>query len=222
MPKKENALNSLYGKGHINATRTRECVAMPGTRNQTVLTPQSVVDGLNSLWPMGVNYDPCFPSDSEDSYLVNANFHTKTRGLIDPWPDRTYANPPYGKSLFDPENQMEDLLLEEKIRAEAKEAGKTAKFPKGLPLKKAGLWDWLKMQLENSEGESVLLCPNRTNRKWLRAWRSKVDGLVELDPLAFLGEKQAFPAPLVLGFKGPKKRVKDFWEAFKHLGDPVK
>lgn len=221
----KNALHSLYGEGHVNATRLRECVAMPGTRNQVVLTPQGVVDGLMALWPEGVAYDAAGTDDQGS--LVNAAQTTQTRGLLDPWPHRTYCNPPYGKSLFDPETQMEALLEEERIRKEHKEAGKKSiKWPEGLPVKKAGLWNWLEKQLEqytkSVHHESVLLVPNRTNRKWLRDWRNTIPGAVELDPLCFVGHKQSFPAPLVLGFAGPLWRVDDFYEAFAHLGDPVR
>jgi len=236
----KNAMSSLYGEGHVeaeklNKTRARECVAMPGTRNQTILSPESIAQGLRELWSDGVAYDPCYPDHGSEGYIIDAEKRTSTRGLMDRWIHKTYANPPYGKSLFDVDSQIDDLRLEEKLRAEAKAAGKkSVKWPKGsgLPLKKAGLKDWLDMQLKG-EGESVLLCPNRTNRKWLREWRASVDALVELNPLSFLGHEQAFPAPLVLGFvlnpvrdepvdKDWKEyRIESFFSAFSHLGDPV-
>lgn len=219
-----DALSSLYGAGHVNVTRTRECVAMPGTRDQVVLSPPEINTGLLRLWEEGVAYDPCGAEPhAAGDLVVKAERSTTTRGLIDPWPHRTYGNPPYGKSLLDPEIELPLLREEERIRAEAKAAGKSPKWPKGsgLPLKKAGLWDWLTMQLANSKGESVVLAPNRTNRRWMRAWRANVNGLVELDPLKFVGHPQAFPAPLVLGFVGPDERVPAFHAAFSHLGDPV-
>lgn len=226
-----NALQPLYGDGHLNATRTRECVAMPGVRDQRVLTPQCVVDGLLALWADGVAYDAAGAPES----LIGAARQTETRGLVDPWPDRTYCNPPYGECLFDPETQRPDYLIELELRRQRKavtDARKKAKkvgekppatpmpaLPPGLPLKKAGLIDWLDQQLRFSEGESVMLVPNRTHRRWLRMWRAEVDGLVELDPLAFLGAKSAAPFPLVFGYVGP--RVDAFHKAFAHLGDPV-
>ena len=183
---------------------------MPGTRNQVVLTPQCIVDGLVQLFGR-IEYDAAGAEGS----IVPARRMTTSRGLLDPWPDKTYCNPPYGKSLRDPDNQLELLIEETRIREAAKAAGKPPRFPDGLPVPKCSLKDWLKMQLAG--GESVMLVPNRTHRKWLRKWRRAVDGLVELDPLKFHGWKQAFPAPLVLGYKGPEPGR--FWAAFSHVGD---
>ena len=232
----KNALNSLYGEGHaqatLNKTWARECVPMPGVRNQVILTPQCIVDGLLKFWPEGILYDAT--CDEEEHLLCEDG--TSTKGLIDPWPDRTYCNPPYGTSLFDPLNQMEDYLHECEIREAHREVSVRRKKEglkphalsfseyEGLPVKpKAGLKDWLKMQLTHSEGESIMLVPNRTHRKWLRDWRRQVTALVELDPLTFHGFPQSFPAPLVLGLvtQGTVERTLDFHKAFAHVGDPA-
>lgn len=228
-----DALNSLYGKGHVNATRTRECVAMPGVREQRVLTSQPIIDGLLQFWPQGIAYDAAGAPGS----LVGAAASTEKRGLIDPWPDRTYCNPPYGISLRDPMNEAEPWAREQVIRAEQREHVANCKaeglkaaalrFPKdsGLPIPKAGLADWLQMQLTMSLGESIMLVPNRTHRKWLRAWRQRCAALIELDPVTFVGFPQAFPAPLVLGlYTGnptASARRNAFWAAFADLGDPA-
>lgn len=229
-----DALASLYGAGHAKASAS-------GIRNHTVLTSQPIVDGLLEMWPEGVAYDPCGPYESKvvdyvamasgsafDGYLVGAKEVTSTRGLIDLWPDRTYANVPFGASLFDPETEADLLKLEQRLRVEAKAEAerrgvKKVKidWPEGLPLKKAGLKDWLQWQLEASQGESILLAPNRTNRSWLREWRREVTGLVELNPITFVGSEQCYPAPLVLGFVGSKDRLPDFWGAFEHIGERV-
>jgi hypothetical protein len=235
-----NALHSLYGEGHLNATRTRECVAMPGTRDQRICSPPLIIERVLRLWTSGIKYDPCGCEGS----IVGAERSTSTRGLIDPWPEFTYFNPPYGASLYDPEKEMELLMLEEAIRAERKAVQKMnkgrpkdkrvplPKFPAGLPLQKAGLDDWLTMHLYSANlqiprAEIIGLVPNRTNRRWLRHWRSACDALVELDPLTFLvhnGETwemapSAFPAPLVLGYTGPRGAL--FCAAFADIGDPV-
>jgi hypothetical protein len=132
---------------------------------------------------------------------------------------KTYGNPPYGVSLKDPENQMSDYLLELKLRAEHKASGKkgSPKFPPGLPVPKCGLADWLAMHAQS--WESILLVPNRTHRKWLRAWRKQCTSLIEMDPLAFHGQKQAAPFPLVLGYRGDEDDY--FVDCFSHLGDPA-
>ncbi len=215
----KNALNSLYGEGHAQATDEGK-----GIRNQEILTPQCIVDGLLKFWPEGIEYEAAETVPS----IVPYRDGTSTHGLIDPWPHGTYCNPPYGTSLFDPLTEALLWAKEKLIRDEAKKYHVTPKFPSGLPLKKAGLKDWLKMQLTKSEGESIMLVPNRTHRKWLRDWRRQVTALVELDPLTFHGFPQSFPAPLVLGLRvigrdtyKTAARIGKFHEAFAHVGDPV-
>lgn len=211
----DNALLSLYGDGHIRAKQVRECVAMPGVRNQVVLTPHKLIACLHAFWPGGPAYDPC----AADGSLVGAAESTATRGLIDPWPEDTYANPPYGVSLRDPKNELEAYLEELRIREEHKASGskKAIKWPPGLPVPKAGLKDWLEMHADS--WESILLCPNRSHRKWLRKWLRECSAVIGLDPLAFHNEKAAAPFPLVLGYRGD--RVEEFVEAFAPLGDPI-
>lgn len=220
----KNALNSLYGEGHAQATDEGK-----GIRNQEVLTPQGIVDGLLKFWPEGILYD----ASSDVGEHIPCEDGTGVQGLMASWPDRTYCNPPYGVSLFDP--AMENSLWEEekRIRQEAKANKVAPKFPHGLPLKKAGLKDWLKMQLIKSEGESIMLVPNRTHRKWFRGWKRKVTAMIELDPVTFHGWSSSCPFPLVLGLltdaslgwragrPSCEMRVRDFHEAFAHVGDPA-
>ena len=135
----DDALKSLYGAGHAAAsraelakTRTRECVAMPGARNQTVLTPQIVIDGLLELfWPDGIAFDAAHGPGS----IVPAAEKTSTRGLLDPWPHRTYVNPPYGACLRDPvrdgaaAHEHEVAKAAEKAAAKAGEMAESAGTP---------------------------------------------------------------------------------------------
>ncbi len=236
----KNALKSLYGTGHADATEKGK-----GIRNQVVLTPQDIVDGLLKFWPEGILYDPA----SNEGEHIPCEDGTRTRGLITPWCHRTYCNPPYGTSLFDPFNQMTDYLRECEIREAHREVSARRKkeglklhalsFSEfdGLPVKpKAGLKDWLKMQLTKSEGESIMLVPNRTHRKWFRDWKRKVTAVIELDPVTFHGWSSSCPFPLVLGFclkpKGLawhnhegvriEQRRKDFYRAFSHVGEPAR
>lgn len=225
-----NALKSLYGEGHqkANANRARDALCMAGVRNQVVISPSVIVgpgQGLASFWPCGVAYDPC---DGPGS-LVGAARSTRTRGLLDPWVDRTYANPPFGTSLRDPENELPDYMREVALREEelknAKQAGRkprTPKWPKGsgLPVKKAGLRDWLEHHIaQKAVGETVLLAPMRTNRVWFVAWLEQLDCFVLSKPIAFDGQKQSYPAPVVIGLLGatPARRL-DFAQAFAHIG----
>lgn len=64
--------------------------------------------------------------------------------------------------------------------------------------------------------EQIWLVPVRTHRKWFRAWRDSLGAYVEMDPIAFVGYDQVFPAPLMLGYKG--KKATDFLAAASHLG----
>lgn len=138
MSNSKDALFSLYGDGHLNAIRTRECVAMPGERDQRICSPPSIATRLRRLWEDGPAYDPSHCAGS----VVGARTYTETRGLLDVWVDQTYYNPPYGMSLYDPENEMEAYcreLLIKKARTFAKEwntldtDGRWERFPAGVP-----------------------------------------------------------------------------------------
>lgn len=189
-----------------------------GPREQTVLTPQCIADRLLELWPQGVAYDPCWAPGT----LVESLAHTSTRGLLDPWPDRTYCNPPYGSCYVAPADDAELIEAERLERAAAKAEGRKVRKPEGGWAPKANLEDWLGKQLHYwfAYGrDSVMLVPNRTHRRWFRHWRNDVTAVIELDPLTFVGFKAAFPAPLVLGYCGYD--AQRFLRAFGDLGDPV-
>ena len=64
--------------------------------------------------------------------------------------------------------------------------------------------------------EQIWLVPVRTHRWWWRQWRDELDVAVELNPLKFVGYKQYFPAPLLLGYRGDKHL--DFCMASFDLG----
>lgn len=142
---------------------------MPGKREQSILTPQCIVDGLERFWPSGIAMDPC----SAPGQLVVAAAQPKD-GLAVIWPERAYCNPPYGE-----------------------------------------LRRWL--EHGGSFNEVVWLVPVRTHRAWFRAWWNLLDVRLGLDPLCFEGFGQAFPAPLMLGYKGARRD--DFYLAFHQLGN---
>lgn len=63
----------------------------PGERPQTIITPKSVLDML----PWEIALDPCA---CEGSLVVADKYYRidlGQDGLILPWTDRTYCNPPY-------------------------------------------------------------------------------------------------------------------------------
>jgi len=194
-----NAIKSMYGRGHADATRTRECVAMPGVREQSIYTPQCIIDVVLALWPGQPIFDPCWHPDSivpaPHGYVAVgpgqfAVFTTNTAGErvhgpagdiggLRPgagWVPFTYCNPPYGR-----------------------------------------LRDWLECEGQRECNELVMLVPHRTHRKWYRHWKRTMDVIVELDPVKFHGYAQAFPAPLALGYRGVS--AVRFATLASHLGD---
>src|SRR5690606_17077071 len=62
--------------------------AMPGSREQTVISPPKLISCVNEFFA-GEWYDPC-PVDGQNGFLTS-------------WGAKSYANPPFGKSLFNPE-----------------------------------------------------------------------------------------------------------------------
>ena len=206
-----DALSSLYGQGHVDATRTRECVAMPGLREQTVFTPMEIVTALIALWGR-VAYDPCHGHPgavltrsgrklgklaklmadgwtreklvaeghaNATASVVPAERKTDSRGLIDPWVDATFCNPPYGE-----------------LRA----------------------WlEWAMAQLV----DHIMLVPVRPHRTWWRKWAATIppEDLVYLNPVKFVGYDQAFPAPLCLArANAPAGEVGRFGQLCVSLG----
>lgn len=67
-----------------------------------------------------------------------------------------------------------------------------------------------------SDSEIALLGPVRTHRKWYREHIRSADRIVYLDPIQFEGYSQTFPAPLSIAYKGP--RADAIEEAFSGIG----
>ena len=141
-------------------------------REQTVYTPQCIIDALLKLWPEGIALDPCSGPDSivpatvafmrvECGFakLAGGVQSPGRDGLSIPWPERTYFNPPYND-----------------------------------------IKPWLDKFVESYE--VVGLVPVRTHRKWWRyaAWHASE--ICYLDPLKFHGYEQTFPAPLCAMYNG--------------------
>jgi hypothetical protein len=87
------ALRSFYGASdRQKKANTVKSMACPGARPQEILTPRAIID----LLPWPVELDPCACVGS----LVPAKvcYYGQPEdegGLILPWMDRTYCNPPY-------------------------------------------------------------------------------------------------------------------------------
>lgn len=181
MAEKPNALTSMWGEDNANAIakkrelvrtiRARECVAMPGIREQTICTPDEILDPLRAIW-RGIDMDPCAAPGR--SIGAAQEIRLPQDGLRVRWPDRTFVNPPYGElsRWLEPRADWQDR------------------------------WCWL--------------VPVRSQRKWWREWARSLGTLIYLNPVKFVGYKQAFPAPLCLGFT----ETNAAW-AFGHLGETL-
>lgn len=66
--------------------------------------------------------------------------------------------------------------------------------------------------------EQAWLIPVRSHRKWWRAARRASDVIAWLNPLAFVGFEQSFPAALCMLYRG--RRRFDFHDLFDPLGHP--
>jgi len=63
-------------------------------RPQDVNTPQHIVDAISWVWPEGIALDPC--SNATSIVPAARRIILPEDGLAVDWPDRTYANPPFG------------------------------------------------------------------------------------------------------------------------------
>ena len=66
-----------------------------GTREQRVHTPARVMAALAGVWPEGIAFDPCGSPDSIVGAADQAYPEIGRDGLSEPWPERTYFNPPF-------------------------------------------------------------------------------------------------------------------------------
>lgn len=140
-------------------------------REQTVFTPQNVLDVPQRLWGR-IQYDAChghpgFVTNKRKGKpdhvvavesLVNAVAATDCLGLIMPWPKHSWINPPFNV-----------------------------------------LAAWLAMSMLQNE-EHMMLVPVRPHRKWWREW-SRVAEVAALNPIRFVGHDGTFPPPLVLAHR---------------------
>lgn len=154
-------------------------------REQTVFTPQFIIDIVVAAFGRRIQYDPCHghpgyvltakgretkakgvltanmdlevftgravPTES----CVNAVRQTDCLGLIAPWPDGTFVNPPFSQ-----------------------------------------LHAWLEMSMMQSS-DHIMLVPVRCHRKWWRKWADDAE-VVPLNPFAFVGHDQSIPLPCCL------------------------
>lgn len=77
----------------LNKIRARECMAMPGERNQVVLTPELILEKVRHVFGGQIKLDPCTTLENP----TNADkFYTESDdGLSKKWKHKTYVNPPF-------------------------------------------------------------------------------------------------------------------------------
>src|ERR1700759_4540239 len=97
-----------FGGAHPNALdRNKDAMTGLATgkkteRPQDILTPQVVVDFLEALWDLPIAMDPCASRDPRSIVRTSSTvdvFEDPNNplggGLLIPWPDCTYVNPPF-------------------------------------------------------------------------------------------------------------------------------
>lgn len=80
----------------MNALQSLHNGALTGKREQSIYTPQCIVDALLRLWPEGIACDPCWGPGS--IVPARAKYGEAENGLaFTCWPLFTYANPRFDK-----------------------------------------------------------------------------------------------------------------------------
>lgn len=187
-----NALQSL-----INAKRL-------GTREQTVLSPHLVLNPLRSVWG-GIGLDPCAPE--EDRIWVPCG-RCKGTGMHKKKPCRLCVEP-HG-AWFEPTVKAEVEYVLPQDGTALPWLDRTYCNPTYDKLK-----DWLDPDAPK-DARIAWLIPVRPHRKWWRAWARTCSTIVYLDPFAFVGHCDKYPAPMCLGYRGPD--ADDIEAAYAGLG----
>lgn len=178
-PNAVNAERSAPNAMRGLATGARE--GKPLKREQTIYTPQEIIDVCVGLWGQ-IALDPCSGPNSivpaveawcgtqVDTGRKGKNgpiMEWRGSGLLTGWTDYTYVNPPF--------EVLEGWLAKSMF------------------------------ECESGATEQVLLFPVRPNRVWWSTYMSSVPSRVAwLKPLAFHGQEQALPVPLVLVYTGAR------------------
>ena len=81
-----------------------------GDQEQEVLTPPDIIARVEEAFGGTIALDPCSPSKNEPSFYAALRYREADNGLILPWMDRTFFNPPF--------NRLQEWL--EKAQIEAK------------------------------------------------------------------------------------------------------
>ncbi len=95
-PEAPKPLRAFYGASdRQKRANTVKSMTSPGERPQSIYTPVSFIERYIP-WPIAL--DPCAAHDSPVSALAEVKYYGPgydAGGLVLPWLDRTYVNPPY-------------------------------------------------------------------------------------------------------------------------------
>jgi len=122
----------------------------------------------------------------------------------------------WGEIVCDPAGSSQHTIA--RVTAYESDDGLSAAWPDRTycnpPFKH--LRHWLRHMVEHSNGRSCMLAPVRTHRQWWRRDVEQCSVVVWLDPFAFAGYDQSFPAPACLLFTRESLEVVRL--LFGHLG----
>ena len=66
-----------------------------GKRPQEILTPPDIIERVKIALGGIITCDPCSPSNSDPSFFAICRYTKEDNGLIHPWFDGTFFNPPF-------------------------------------------------------------------------------------------------------------------------------
>ena len=177
---KTSALKSFTGASEVGQKR-----------DQHVLTPPSIVDGLDKLWPGGVDLDPC----ACDGQLVQAKTRFYETGLDKEWFGNVFVNEPF--------NELRAWL--EKCQLEAVSGVFPPRIVNLCPWRSRR--KWFRQAYRSAQGVMLLDPVTFYDSTTLEPWASKS------------GYETQFPENCCLLYWGPERDR--FFEAFAHAGEPL-
>ena len=172
-----NAVSSLYG-----ASTPRE---------QTVLTGEPICALLSAFWGRTA-LDPCAPPDGP--IVVQCD---RCKRAIKPG-CRNCGGAGYTTQTYDLAPERAVRLPDDGLALDW--ADRTFINP---PY--GDLVPWLRET--NPRYRMIWYVPSRPHRTWFRVWRATLTDVIALNPQRFRGHANTFPAPLVLGYRGPREHV---------------
>lgn len=193
------ALQAFFGAGEAKRKARAAALIGPGYRPQEIYTPACIRDALLQVWPH-IALDPC--SGPNSIMEAHETFYVPPTVIV----SKTGRK----RVVYVPGEGDTDGLAQPWQHY-------TFVNPPYGNLKK-----WMdKISWEGSprgeRREVAALVPWRGHRAWFRDAIATCTSIVDLDPLAFVGFKNTFPAPLVMLYWGESKSL--FELAFEALGD---